>query len=100
MMYVLNCMTAVAYWVLKGQSDLLVGVDDEDGSDGEGNSLLVDVGQVLLIEHILRSTYDQLLDVYALISYDSKLTYRWATFLSGSAMMGNWRLVLDSSLIL
>lgn len=41
------------YRVLQSQSDLLVGVNDEDGSDGEWDSLLVDVGKILLVEHIL-----------------------------------------------
>lgn len=59
MIYTPTRVAVVAYWVLKGQSDLLVGVNDEDGSDGERNALLVDVGQVLLIEHVLRSTHYQ-----------------------------------------
>lgn len=41
------------YRVLKGQSDLLVGVNDEDRSDSEWDSLLVNIGKILLIEHIL-----------------------------------------------
>ena len=32
------------------ETDLLVRVDDEDRADGEGNSLLVDVGGVLVVE--------------------------------------------------
>ena len=40
--------------VLQSQSDLLGRIDDEDRSDGEGDALLVDVGQVLLVEHVLR----------------------------------------------
>lgn len=31
-------------------ADLLAGVDDEDGSDGEGDALLVDVGGVLVVD--------------------------------------------------
>ena len=42
--------------VLEGQSDLFGGIDNEDGSDGEGDTLLVDVGQVLLVEHVLYLT--------------------------------------------
>ena len=32
------------------EADLLVGVNDEDGTDGESNALLVDVGGVLVVE--------------------------------------------------
>jgi len=31
-------------------ADSLLGVDDEDGSDGEGNTLGVDVGRVLVVD--------------------------------------------------
>lgn len=31
-------------------ADLLAGVDDEYGADGEGDSLLVDVGGVLVVD--------------------------------------------------
>ena len=36
--------------VRQDQADLLVGVDDEDGADREGDALLVDVGGVLVVE--------------------------------------------------
>lgn len=39
--------------VLKSKADLLCWVDDEDAADGEWNALLVNVGQVLLVEHVL-----------------------------------------------
>lgn len=42
--------------VLESQANLLAGIDDEDGSDGEGNTLFVNVGQILLVEHVLRSS--------------------------------------------
>ena len=31
-------------------ADGLLGVDDEDGSDGEGDALLIDVGSILLVD--------------------------------------------------
>jgi len=34
-------------------ADLLVGVDDEDGADGEGDALLVDVGRVLVVDPVV-----------------------------------------------
>ena len=33
-------------------ADLLVGVNEEDGADGEGNALLVDVGGVLVVDPV------------------------------------------------
>lgn len=37
-----------------GETDLLVGVDDEDGPDGEGDALLGDVVQVALVDHVVQ----------------------------------------------
>ena len=37
-------------WVREDQADRLLGVDDEDGADGEGDALGVDVGGVLVVE--------------------------------------------------
>jgi hypothetical protein len=34
-------------------ADLLVGVDEEDGADGEGNALLVDIGGVLVVDPVV-----------------------------------------------
>lgn len=36
----------------KGETDGLLGVDDEDGADGEWDTLGVDVGQVLVVQHV------------------------------------------------
>lgn len=36
-------------WVCQDQTDRLLGVDDEDGADGESNALGVDVGCVLVV---------------------------------------------------
>lgn len=49
----LCCVTASGGGVGHDQADLLGGVDDEHGADGEGNSLAVDVGQVLLVNHLV-----------------------------------------------
>ena len=36
------------------EADGLLRVDDEDGADGEGDTLGVDVGGVLVVEHVVR----------------------------------------------
>jgi hypothetical protein len=36
-------------------ADGLLGVDDEDGADGEGNALLVDVGGILVVDPVRRN---------------------------------------------
>lgn len=41
--------------VRKDGADGLLGVDDEDGADGEGDALLVDVGGVLVVEPVEQS---------------------------------------------
>jgi hypothetical protein len=43
----------MTYGILKSQADLLVRIDNEDRSNGERNTLLVDVGKILLVEHVL-----------------------------------------------
>lgn len=40
-------------WVCQDQSDLLLWVDDEDRSDGELDTLVVDVGGVLVVNHVI-----------------------------------------------
>lgn len=35
------------------QTNFAVGIDDEHGTDGESDALLVDVVQVLLVDHIV-----------------------------------------------
>lgn len=37
-----------------GEANLLAGVDDEDRPDGEGDALLVNVIQVLLVNHVIQ----------------------------------------------
>lgn len=38
----------------KSETDLLGGVDDEDGTDSEGEALLVNVGDVLVVKHVIK----------------------------------------------
>lgn len=40
-------------WVGQNEPDGLLGVNDEDGSDGESDSLGVDVGGVLVVQHVV-----------------------------------------------
>ena len=40
--------------VQHGETDLLLGVDDEDGADGERDALLGDVVQVTLVDHVVK----------------------------------------------
>lgn len=47
-------------------ADLLLGVDEEDGADGEGNALLVDVGGVLVVDPV---------DVFVNIKSSPSFTY-------------------------
>lgn len=51
-----------------GQTDLLARVDDENGADGEGNTLLVNVVQVLLVDHVIQES-----DLAVSISDDGEL---------------------------
>ena len=46
----LSSVAASACWVGEDGADGLLGVDDEDGADGEGNTLGVDVGRVLVVD--------------------------------------------------
>lgn len=43
----------VSYRVHHGESDLLAGVNNEDRADGESDSLLVNVVQILLVDHVV-----------------------------------------------
>lgn len=46
----LSSVAASGGRVGQDQSDGLLGVDDKDGADGEGNALLVHVGGVLVVK--------------------------------------------------
>lgn len=61
-------LTAGRRRVLKNQTDRLLRVDDEHGSDGERDALLVDVGEVLLVEHVVQAS-----DLTSRISDDREL---------------------------
>ena len=37
-----------------GQSNFLIRINDEHGADGEGDALLIDIGQVLCVDHIIQ----------------------------------------------
>ena len=50
----LRRIPARARRIAQYQTDGLFGIDDEDGADGEGDALLVDVGGVLVIEHVVQ----------------------------------------------
>lgn len=39
--------------VRKDHADLLVGVNDEHGADGKGNALGVDIGSILVVNHVV-----------------------------------------------
>ena len=45
--------SANSSWVRDRSSDLLLGVDDEDGSDSKWQTLVVDVGRVKRVEHVV-----------------------------------------------
>lgn len=40
-------------WVREDKSDGLLGVYDEDAADREGDTLLVNVGRILVVQHII-----------------------------------------------
>ena len=40
-------------WVGENGADGFLRVDDEDGTDGERNALGVDVGRVLVVQHVV-----------------------------------------------
>jgi hypothetical protein len=49
-----GAVSARAGGVHHGQADLLLGVDDKDGTDREGNALLGCVVQILLVDHVVQ----------------------------------------------
>lgn len=50
----LGAVAAGGGGVRQDGADRLLGVDDEDGADGEGNALGVDVGGVLVVDHVVK----------------------------------------------
>lgn len=53
----LGCIATRRGRVGQDQADGLLRVDDENTTDGEGDSLLVDVGGVLVIQHVVRQRH-------------------------------------------
>jgi len=49
-----SCVSAGGGWVGEDETDDLLWVDDKDGTDGEGDSLGVDVGSILVINHVIK----------------------------------------------
>ena len=47
-------VTAGAGGVVDDCADDLLGIDEEDGSDGQGHALAVDVGRVLVVDHVVQ----------------------------------------------
>lgn len=50
-------VTAGRSGVHHSQTDLLAGINNEDGADGERDTLLVNVVQVLLINHVVEESH-------------------------------------------
>ena len=50
----LGGVTASGGRVGHDQADLLGGVDDEDGTDGQGHTLRINIGGVLVVDHIVQ----------------------------------------------
>jgi len=46
----LGGIAASGGWVGEDETDGLLGVDDENRSDGEGNSLCIDIGGILVVQ--------------------------------------------------
>jgi len=49
----LSSVTASASRVAKNETDSLLRVNDEDGANGESNALAVNVGSVLVVDHVV-----------------------------------------------
>jgi len=58
-----------------GEADDLLGIDHEDGSDGEGNTLRIDVGGINGIQHVVDGS-----DFTIGIGNDGELDVSWANF--------------------
>jgi hypothetical protein len=48
----LSGVAAGGGWVGEDGADGLLGIDDEDGADGEGDALLINVGGILLVDPV------------------------------------------------
>jgi len=76
--------------VRNGQTDDLLGVDDEHRSDGEGNALGIDVGSILVVQHVVQGS-----DSAAFIGDDGVLDTRGADGLLAEGLD-----ILDPSFVL
>lgn len=52
-----NSQNVASYGIHHRKSDLLAWIDDEDRANGESDSLLVDVVQVLLVDHVVEESH-------------------------------------------
>ena len=50
----LGSVPARAGGIAQDETDGFLGIDDEHGTDGEGDALLIDVGRILVIQHIVQ----------------------------------------------
>ena len=64
----LSSVSACRGRVRQDSTDRLLRVDDEDGADGKGNALLINICSILIIQHIIGQSHLSLL-----ISNDGEL---------------------------
>ena len=64
----LSGVTASGGWVREDETDGLLGVDDEDRADGERNALRVDIGGILVVDHVVGKS-----DLALLVANDGEL---------------------------
>jgi hypothetical protein len=83
----LGRVTTSGRGVGEDEADRLLGVDDEDGADGEGDALAVDVGGILVVDPGTRVSLVRAQRGPTYMSYAS------ATLRSLSPMMGNFSLL-------
>ena len=81
----LGRVTASGGGVAQDGADGLLGVDDEDGADGEGNALLVDVGGVLVVDPTRNMMLAILLYIHKCATKAQAQPERWQQ--SGSTYM-------------
>lgn len=53
----LGRISASARRIAHDQPNRLFGIDDEDAADRKGNALLIDIGGILVVEHIIKIGY-------------------------------------------
>ena len=90
-------VAASAGRVAEDKTNGLLGVDDEDGADGEGNALAVHVGSVLVVDP--RDSVSWVANGAICQDLSTHMSYASATLRSLSPMMGNLRLLPEISLM-